>query len=296
MSTEQWNTPLMQILTKHGIDAKEVTLTPLSGGSISPVWKAGTTEGDYLVKIGEVPAMLEKEAEGLQAISSAEAIPVPHIYGSGTIGEEKAEALAYIVMSYVQGSEAPDTAERLGRGVAGLHARTTGRFGYGADNYIGRLSQPNAWTDNWVAFLRTHRLGHQLELAIAGGHMPGERRERMERLLDRLDQWIPTHPSPSLLHGDLWRGNWIVGPGGQPYLIDPAVYYGDAEMELAFTELFSGFPERFYEAYREVRPFDQQRYAERRPLYQLYYLLVHLNHFGESYGPAVDRVLARYAG
>src|SRR5690606_35616774 len=118
-------------------------------------------------------------------------------------------------------------------------------------------------------------------------------RQRLMKLIDDLDQWIPAHHPPSLLHGDLWKGNWLAGPDGEPYLIDPAVFYGDREYELAFSELFSGFSPTFYAAYKEAAPVSKE-YGERRPIYQLYYLLVHLIHFGEAYGSAVDRVLQRY--
>jgi fructosamine-3-kinase len=123
----------------------------------------------------------------------------------------------------------------------------------------------------------------------------GKRAKQLDRLLERLPEWLGHAVKPSLLHGDLWGGNWIAGPGGEPYLIDPAVYFGDREVDLAFTELFGGFSPRFYEAYREAYPLEPG-YGERKPLYQLYYLLVHLNLFGEAYGTDVDRVLARYAG
>ena len=290
--------------------------TPLSGGSISNAWKVETTEGVFLMKTGDEAhrAMFEKEAEGLREIAGTGTVAVPRLVGFGTATletmaqHEGAEAhqearvsdqearVSYIVMEFVQGGEAPDTAERLGRGVAAMHEVKRDRFGFRHDNFIGRLPQPNGWMEDWVDFLRNRRLGFQADIAAKRGRMPTQRRSRMERLLAGLDRWIPRNVTPSLLHGDLWGGNWVVGPGGEPYLIDPAVFYGDAELELAFTELFGGFPARFYDAYFEVRPIDRKGYAERKPLYQLYYLLVHLNHFGESYGPAVDGVLRRYVG
>ena len=146
---------------------------------------------------------------------------------------------------------------------------------------------------SWLAFFRERRLGFQAQLARQNGHMRGERAQHMERLLDRLGEWIDDHTTqPALLHGDLWGGNFIVGPGGAPALIDPAVSYGDRETELGYTALFGGFPERFYRAYDEVWPLPA-RWRERRELYNLYHLVNHLNHFGETYGSAVDATLQR---
>ena len=126
--------------------------------------------------------------------------------------------------------------------------------------------------------------------------MPNQRRSRLERLMGCLDEWIdPAAIRPSLLHGDLWAGNYFAGPDREPVLIDPAIYYGDREVELAFTELFGGFSADFYAAYNEAWSLSPG-YPDRKRLYQLYPLLVHLNHFGEGYGSAVDGVLAHYVG
>lgn len=115
------------------------------------------------------------------------------------------------------------------------------------------------------------------------------------RLLEKLDTWIPNNPKSSTLHGDLWGGNWMTGKGGVPYLIDPSILFGDHEFEMAFTELFGGFSQRFYDAYHSVFPLSPE-YETRKELYQLYYLLAHLNMFGESYGGSVDRIVRKYVG
>ena len=133
----------------------------------------------------------------------------------------------------------------------------------------------------------------QLEYGRTRGFIRGQREALLVKLLEQLHQWIPTQPKKSILHGDLWGGNWMVGTRGTPYLIDPAILYGDHEFELAFTELFGGFHDVFYEAYQSIFPLSLE-YEERKEIYQLYYLLVHLNLFGESYGGAVDRILRRY--
>jgi fructosamine-3-kinase len=177
-----------------------------------------------------------------------------------------------------------------------MHRATAGAYGLDHDNYIGATPQPNGWMPSWRDFFRERRLRFQAELARRNGLLPAERASRVERLLDRLDRWIDDAlVRPSLLHGDLWGGNFIVGPGGGPALIDPAAYYGDREADLAFTRLFGGFPDNFYRAYAAAWPLPAG-WQDRRDLYNLYHLLNHLNLFGESYGAQVDAVLRRYVG
>jgi fructosamine-3-kinase len=134
-----------------------------------------------------------------------------------------------------------------------------------------------------------------MELAGQNGRLPRPRAQRLQKLLNQLDNWLPAHPSASLLHGDLWGGNWLATAAGEPALIDPAVYYGHREADLAFTELFGGFPAAFYAAYQSAWPLENG-YEERKDLYNLYHLLNHLNLFGEGYGGGVDSILHRYAG
>jgi fructosamine-3-kinase len=184
--------------------------------------------------------------------------------------------------------------EALGRQLAMLHRATAPAYGLDHDNYLGIMPQLNSWMESWAAFFRERRLRVQVELARRKGHLSGQRARRMERLLDQLDTWLGGHTPPSsLLHGDLWGGNVLAGPGGAPALIDPAVSYGDREAELAYTALFGGFPAAFYRAYDEAWPLPDG-WQERRDLYNLYHLVNHLNHFGERYGEAVDVVLRQY--
>jgi fructosamine-3-kinase len=197
---------------------------------------------------------------------------------------------------------APPQADRsraamvLGHQLAALHRTTAPAYGLDHDNYIGATPQPNGWMQSWAAFFRERRLGFQAGLARRNGLLTAERERRLERLLARLDRWIDDRSArPALLHGDLWSGNFIVGPGGAPALIDPAACYGDREADLAFTALFGGFPQSFYRAYEEAWPLPAG-WQERRDLYNLYHLLNHLNLFGEGYGGQVDQVLRRYVG
>lgn len=186
-----------------------------------------------------------------------------------------------------------DPGEALGQGLAAIHRTTAGAYGFDHDNFVGLLPQPNGWSESWISFYRERRLVPQLEIAARLGRLTPERRTLSERLLDRLPRWIDdTAVRPALVHGDLWHGNWLDTVDG-PALIDPAAYYGDREMDLAMASLFGGFSEAFWRAYEEAYPL-LPGHEERRPLYQLYYLLIHLNIFGEQYGPGVDRILRAY--
>ncbi|UQD50926.1 fructosamine kinase [Bacillus methanolicus] len=281
------------ILREMGDQSPLNEVTPVSGGDISRSFKAKSAYGVYFIKINDEAAkdFFQKEAEGLNLLRQAGALPVPQVYHVSSPSADD----GYIVMEWVKGEPTPDTESRLGHGLALLHQHTHTHYGLAENNYIGKLPQPNGWEKSWIRFLREQRLGFQAKLADKRGRLPIGRKTRLEKLLDRLDQWVPDYHQPVLLHGDLWSGNWLAGPGGEPYLIDPAVFYGEREFELAFTELFGGFSPRFYAAYRDVQPLSDD-YEEVRPLYQLYYLLVHLNLFGESYGPSVDRILRYYVG
>lgn len=267
------------------------------GGDIGKSYCVETERRRLFVKyrLDLSASVFEREAEGLRLLAEAEALAVPEPLYAGAIPGRPG---GMIVLSWVEtGSSRPDVAEALGRGLAELHRKTSpdGRYGLGTDNYIGLLPQANAWSGNWISFYRECRLLPMAKMAEEQGLLPAGRRNRLFRLMDSLDRWLPADPKPSLLHGDLWSGNWLAGADGRPWLIDPAVYYGDRECDLAFSECFGGFPAAFYKSYREAYPLSPE-YDERKPIYQLYHLLVHLILFGEAYGSSVDRVLAKYTG
>jgi fructosamine-3-kinase len=287
---------LKQVLT---LDPKEeiISIKEVSGGDIGRSYYVETTEHKYFVKYRTDLSSLvfQREAEGLALLWEAGAVAVPEIFYAGGIPGKDG---GMIVLEWIETGPSSQTMEEaLGRGIGELHQRRSpnGKFGLEKDNYIGLLPQPNGWCETWTDYYLQRRLLPMIQLAEERGRLTAERRRRLMRLADSLDRWIPAKTEPSLLHGDLWHGNWIAGTNGQPYLIDPAVFYGDREYEMAFTELFGAFSSRFYAAYKESYPLLPE-YEERRPLYQLYYLLVHLIMFGESYGSSVDRVLVRYVG
>ena len=222
-------------------------------------------------------AMFEAEAEGLRELEAANVIRVPEVYNCGI-----KDGHAYIEMEMLSLERGSAASERLlGEQLAALHRHTNPEFGWHRDNTIGLTPQHNPVGDEWVTFYREQRLAFQLRLAAESG-FTGELQEQGARLLKRLPIYFEDgSPSASLLHGDLWGGNWA-SCGGQPVVFDPAVYYGDRETDLAMTRLFGGFGAAFYDAYESTWPLPDGHY-ERRLLYQLYHVLNHLNLFGSAY-------------
>lgn len=239
-------------------------------------------------------AMFEREIEGLQALAAVGALRVVRAYGAGG-GTEGVPP--FLVLEAIRpGRPRADFFELLGQGLAQLHQQSQGRaFGFADDNFLGATPQPNRWTDDWVIFWRRHRLGYQLELAREGGAGTAEL-DRLGKLLDsRLDDLLSEPDErPTLLHGDLWGGNYLVDETGRPVLIDPAAYFGRREADLAMTYLFGGFDARFYAAYEEAWPLAAGA-AERIEVYKLYHLLNHLNLFGRSYLEPCLAILRRFA-
>ena len=213
------------------------------------------------------------EADGLAALrAGGMRAPEPHSHGV-------AAGHAYLVLEYLDLTGRKDFAP-LGRMLAAAHRKAGPRFGWHRDNYIGATPQANGWCDDWQEFWIERRLRPQIELACRHG---------FDLALPRISVLKRHEPQPSLLHGDLWSGNAGFTASG-PTVFDPAVYYGDREADLAMTELFGGFPREFYEAYDEAWPLDEG-YEQRRPLYNLYHLLNHLNLFGGGYLAQVEATL-----
>ena len=263
---------------------------PVGGGDISEAARIETDHAAYLVKWNFRPRarMFEVEARGLQLLAEAKALRVPQVIA--LIDQPPALVLEWIEA----GSNKSSAADALGNGLAQQHRSIGARHGLDHDNYIGANPQINTPADAWIDFYRDRRLGVQIDIARERGHLTPDRSRRLEAIMNHLDRWIdPGAVVPSLLHGDLWGGNYLIDAHGDPVLIDPAVYYGDREAEIAFTELFGGFGPRFYAAYNEAWPLDRG-YTDRRDLYNLYHLLNHLTLFGEGYGGSVDAILRRY--
>ena len=287
--------PLRKVLGAAG-DAGDIRqVTPVTGGCINHAVRLETTRRVYLLKWNQRPiaGMFTCEVEGLRLLSATHTVRIPEIIGIW----EGSPSL--IVLEFIESPLSKNgwNQEQLGTQLAELHlksSKTPGqRYGLAKDNFLGSSPQPNGWQADWITFFREQRLAPQMRLAQNNDRLPPTRACLLERLMDRLPDLLGSHHVPSLLHGDLWSGNVIADPEGTPVLIDPAVYYGNREAEIAYTELFGGFMQRFYQAYERVWPLDPG-YPERRDIYNLYHLLNHLNLFGETYGSHVDAILRYY--
>lgn len=259
---------------------------PLRGGSINRAWRVEGADGRrFFVKLNHATRapMFAAEAEGLEEIRHAGALKAPEPVCWGSAGAD-----AYLVLEYLElgGS---GNAEEMGRNLARLHEHTADRYGWHRDNTIGSSAQVNTPTSAWAEFWRERRLGFQLRLAAEQGY-GGQLQDLGERLMADIDLLLPSQPAASLLHGDLWSGNFDFDRSGAPVVFDPAVYYGDRETDLAMTELFGGFSPRFYSAYREAYPL-VPGYETRKALYNLYHILNHLNLFGGGYGAQAIRMM-----
>jgi len=266
-------------LAAAGAHASGVPPWPVSGGDISAAWRLETDTGDLFLKTGPAASrdMFAAEADGLRELAAAGAVRVPAVIATG-----EAADTTYLALEWLSFEAASTAVERrFGEQLAALHRHTNARFGWHRDNTIGLTLQRNTWSDDWVAFFREHRLGFQLLLAADNGYR-GELQESGRQLLKRLPVYFGGYtPLPSLLHGDLWGGNWSCC-NGEPVMFDPAVYYGDRESDLAMTRLFGGFGAAFYDGYEAAWPVAPGS-AARTKLYQLYHVLNHLNLFGSAY-------------
>ena len=263
----------------------------ITGGCINQTIQLDTDQGSFFLKWNEEPMLeiFEKEAKGLRLLKENSSLTVPEVLGVGKI-----EQKSYLLLELVgYGPERPDYWETLGHQLAEMHQSTTNtQFGLEFNNYIGKLEQNNEFHDNWLSFFMEKRLRAQFGLAYYNGLIEKEFMRKLDALETRLEGFFPEEPA-SLLHGDLWSGNVMWGKTGEPCFVDPAVYFGHREMELAYTELFGGFEEEFYRAYNRTYPLESG-YHDRKDIYNLYPLMVHVNLFGTSYMSGVERILKRY--
>lgn len=295
MSTEFFQQICSQISSIRYKKHEVIAHSSIAGGDINRAWRLelGGTNGEtenFFVKQNRADRteMFAAETEGLAELARNPELRIPAVITQGIAGDH-----AYLVLEYIAfGRGSTESAAQLGRGLAAQHRITAPSFGWQRDNTIGSTPQPNPWAANWIAFYRDQRLGFQLELAQRNG-ASASLLCAGEQLQDALPRFFVDYtPQPSLLHGDLWGGNWGTDEHGTPVLFDPAVYYGDREADLAMTELFGGFPSDFYAAYNEAFPLDPG-YRQRKDLYNLYHILNHFNLFGGGYADQALRMTER---
>lgn len=290
---------IMEVLGKiFENDIRIVDEQPLYGGDINQAYRLVLSNGQSLfMKCNRRNRMdlFEAERLGLWCMAGSQCVRVPEVLGYGT---DEGRNCSFLILPFLDSAAPnPDYWERFGRELALMHRWNCGellgerRFGFVEDNFIGLTPQKNTPQDSWTAFYRECRLVPQFQMAERW--FDAGSRAKMERLLANLEQYLPEPEFPSLLHGDLWRGNVHRGRDGAAWVIDPACSIGHYETDLAMTLLFGGFPDCFYQAYQEILPIGKDFY-DRVELYHLYHLLNHLNLFGEGYLASVRTILDKF--
>jgi fructosamine-3-kinase len=272
----------IKTLIEERLNQKVKSFIPLSGGCISNAYKITTMEGlNYFLKYNASGSndMFVKEANGLNELAKANTLRVPKVISFS----EDIILLEFILT----GNKNKNFFEDFGRDFAELHKFTSEAFGFFEDNYIGSNLQKNIPNENektsWINFYFNKRILYQVQLAEKIGNSTSELRKLVSRLEGKIEEILgDSDEKPSLLHGDLWGGNYMVDENGSAVLIDPAVYYGNREADLGMTKLFGGFSLEFYESYHETFPL-KDGFDYRENIYKLYHVLNHLNLFGGAY-------------
>lgn len=261
-----------------------------SGGCINNTGILSTNEGKYFLKWNSksrFPDLFEKEAQGLILLKEAKhSIKIPEV-----VFHSSDDSHVFILMEYLERSSPGQTYwEDFGNGLAELHLNQGESHGLEYDNYIGSLEQSNNQQTDWEKFFIQNRLLPMFKMAYNRGLFDKSYQKEFDSFISKLPALMPNECLPSLMHGDLWSGNVMIDEIGKPAIIDPAVYYGFREMEIAFTELFGRFGEGFYQAYNDAWPLESG-YSERKDIWNLYPLLVHVNLFGGSYVRSVKEII-----
>lgn len=284
---------LVQAVIEGDLNTQVESMSRVSGGDINEAAQCRVSDGrTVFVKYhhNAPQNMFQAEAKGLQLLKdhAPDDILVPNVLSTPS---PESEAL---VLEWIEtGTSGKQTQEQLGRGLALIHKSSESAFGLDHDNFIGKLPQSNTKHSSWPDFYFEERLKPQIRMAMERGLLSESDLTLANRIAAKLDSIYPEEP-PALLHGDLWGGNFMVEKSGRPVLIDPAVYYGHREMDIAFTQLFGGFSRTFYQAYNEAYPLESG-FEDRKDLSNLYPILVHTNLFGGHYAQQARTILQKYA-
>lgn len=285
----------MNLTTQQAIESiigdRIIATSSVSGGDINDAFRINTATNVFFVKSNEAlfaSDMFEKEAKGLQLIGDSQTIPVPNV-----VAVSSASSPSFLILEWIEtGHPSPVFWKNFGAQLAAMHQETAPYFGLDHANYIGSLIQPNEAESDAVSFFINQRLVPQIELAKSRNKIDTNTINSFEQLFKKLPSILPDE-KPALIHGDLWNGNFMVGKNGEVILVDPSVSFGLREMDLAMTKLFGGFNTQFYDSYEAAFP-TKSGLEKRIPIYQLYYLMVHVNLFGGGYLGSVREILRRF--
>ncbi len=289
----------VQLSCERILAAPLQSIENISGGDINQarLIKTESTNSEhasstYFLKMNSLPQslhMFETEAKGLRLLQLSKSISTPEI-----IGLDEVDGVAFLLLTYIPPAPKTDTFwQNFGHSLALLHRdHTHSHFGLDHHNYIGSLVQQNNYEADWVSFFVNQRISPQLKMAVDSGKMNTHHIKGFDQVFNKLNFLLPKEPA-CLTHGDLWSGNFLANNQEEVELIDPAVSYAHREMDMAMTYLFGGFNPIFYAAYQTTYPLDKG-FADRVEIYQLYYLLVHVNLFGGSYVQSVERILQKF--
>ena len=276
---------LSNITSKHSYTLEN--FLPLAGGDSNEVYLLKCTQRELVIKLNvaaHFPSMFAAEANGLQLLKNSKSFRIPEVVAFGALNNKSYLLLEYIPTSQDSRVFCTQFAEQLSL----LHQTTAAQFGLDHDNFIGSLPQYNTQNKTASEFFILQRLEPQFKLAYNNGF----KFTALDILYKNISEIIPDEP-PSLIHGDLWNGNYLLSQTQEAILIDPAVAFAPREMDLAMMRLFGGFPENIFSIYNEIFPLEAN-YKSRISLFQLYYLLVHLNLFGKIYQSQVVNILKMY--
>jgi len=284
----QWDDIAEHIGNNTGTAFEIKNRDSVSGGCISSAYKISDGNQTFFVKLNQhnKAGMFKAEFHGLNELFKSHTIHVPQPICTGTSGNQ-----CYLVLEYLEmGNAGSGSHKKLGQQLAALHQTTRDQFGFDINNTIGSVPQINDPANDWIEFYKHQRVGFQLDYAERTGH-GGKIIDRGHRLMDCIDSFFSGYtPVASLLHGDLWSGNYGFLTSGEPVIFDPATYYGDREADIAMTELFGGFSAEFYREYNNCFPLDQG-YKVRKTLYNLYHILNHMNMFGGGYRTQAEHMI-----
>lgn len=274
----------------HSCDVSIISVKQVAGGSINHCYQVESTVRIYFLKTNSAiafPDIFLAEAEGLNRIRQTQTVAVPDVVAHGKAGDE-----TFLILNWINSDNGDSDQYLLGKQLAKMHTHSTARFGLDHDNYMGSLRQSNAWTTTWPEFFANERLEPQLKISYDKNLISTVVKNQFELLLTKL-QALYIQEIPSLVHGDLWSGNCIMEDSGKPFVIDPAVYYGNREVDIAMSTLFGGFTSEFYIGYNDEFPL-LEGWKERLDIWNLYPLLVHLNLFGRAYLGQIESILKRF--